>query len=43
MSPLKKGRQPAVTDLKQARAILRKVDREAVTPIARIASATGRP
>ncbi|MND20837.1 Prophage CP4-57 integrase [compost metagenome] len=37
MAPLKKGRQPAITDLEQAREILRKVDREGAHPVTKLA------
>lgn len=37
MKPLKKGRQPAVTDLEQAREILRAVDRQGAHPATRLA------
>lgn len=37
MAPLKKGRQPAITDLEQAREILRKVDREGAHPTTKLA------
>lgn len=37
MAPLKKGRQPAITDLEQAREIIRKVDREGAHPATKLA------
>lgn len=37
MAPLKKGRQPAITDLEQAREILRQVDRAGASPVTKIA------
>lgn len=37
MAPLKKGRQPAITDLTAARAMLQKVDDEAAHPVTKLA------
>lgn len=37
MKPVRKGRQPAVTDLEEAREILRKVDRQPANPATRLA------
>lgn len=37
MAPLKKGRQPAITDLEQAREIIRRVDREGAHPTTKLA------
>ncbi|WP_315975208.1 tyrosine-type recombinase/integrase [Phyllobacterium zundukense] len=37
MAPLKKSRQPAITDLNQAREILQKVDNEAAHPVTKLA------
>lgn len=37
MAPLKKGRQPAITDLEKAREILQKVDNEAAYPVTKLA------
>jgi integrase len=37
MAPLKKGRQPAITDLSKAREMLAKVDREIAHPVTKLA------
>lgn len=37
MAPLVKGRQPAITDLEAARAILRAVDAEPASPVTKLA------
>jgi integrase len=37
MAPLKKGRQPAITDLEQARAMLQKVEAEKAHPVTKLA------
>lgn len=37
MKPLTKGRQPAITDLDQAREVLRKVDQTGASPVTRLA------
>ncbi|WP_316234555.1 tyrosine-type recombinase/integrase [Bradyrhizobium sp. SZCCHNR1020] len=37
MKPLKKGRQPAVTDLEQARTILRRADETPASPVTKLA------
>src|SRR5690606_14039284 len=37
MAPMQKGRQPAITDLEEAREILRRVDREGASPVTKLA------
>lgn len=37
MKPLKKGRQPAVTDLEQARTVLRRADETPASPVTKLA------